>query len=127
MAPLSRFFAIAALLVATGGGCDRRGAQTPQPAPPATAPGSLDNRLLRDLDSRRQWPTNAVKVWLKNPTIALDIKPADGKPLRLHAWARNENDYHTAMMRLDGGDVLYALTDAEFEELCARAAAATVP
>src|SRR5687767_9941397 len=100
MAPLGRFFAIAALLGAASGGCDGRDAQTPQPAGnPATAPVSLDDRLLGTLDSRRQWPSTAVKIWLKNPTVALEVKATDGKAIRVHAWVNNENDYNTAMMR----------------------------
>ena len=123
---MARFLAILALLVAVVGGCKDRDARQPPP-PPATAPASLDERLLGTLNSRRQWPSNAVKVWLKNPTVALVLKPPDGRPVRLHAWAHNENDYNTAMMRLDEGGVLYAITNPEFEELRARAAAAKVP
>lgn len=127
MAPLGRFFAIVALLIAASGGCDGRDAQTPQPeGQPATAPASLADRLLGTLSSRRQWPSDAVKIWLKNPTVALDVKVTDGKRIRLHAWGDNENDYNTAMMRLNEGDVLYAITKAEFEELRTRAAGAKV-
>jgi hypothetical protein len=128
MARLKRVFAVVALLVAAGGGCDGRDAQTPQPAgQPATAPASLDDRLLGTLGSRRQWPSNAVKVWLKKPTVALDVKATDGRPIRLHAWGDNANDYNTAMMRLNEGAVLYAITEAEFEELRTRAAGAKAP
>src|SRR4051794_15450427 len=90
MAPWGRILATLALLAATGG-CDSRDARKPQPsAQPATAPASLDARLLGSLDSRRQWPSNVVKIWLKNPTVALDVKTTDGNPVRLHAWGDNE-------------------------------------
>jgi hypothetical protein len=75
---------------------------------------------LRPLGSRRQWPSNAVRIWLENPTVAIDITSSDHKPVRVHAWGHNENDYNTAMMRLDEGDVLYAISNAEFEELRTR-------
>jgi hypothetical protein len=125
---VGRFFAIVALLVPVSGGCDRRDAQPPPPArQPATAPASLDDRLLGTLDRRRQWSSNGVKIWLKHPTVALDVKATDGKPVRLHVWGDNENDYNTAMMRLNEGAVLYAITKAELEELRTRATGPKVP
>jgi len=128
MAPLGRFFAVLTMLVAAGGGCDDRDTHARRAAgQTATVPASLDDRLLGNLDSRRQWPSNAVKIWLKNTTVALDVKATDGKAVRLHAWGDNENDYNTAMMRLNEGDVLYSITKAEFEELRTRAAGAKVP
>src|SRR4051812_19179747 len=127
MAPWKRILATFALLASTSGGDNRDTSKPQQSAQPATAPASLDGRLLGSLDSRRQWPSNAVKIWLKNPTVALDVQATDGEPIRLHAWGDNENDYNTAMMRLNEGDVLYAITKAEFEELRTRAAAAKVP
>jgi hypothetical protein len=123
----TRILATFALLAATSG-CDDRDARKPQQsAQPATVPTSLDGRLLGSPDSRRQWPGTAEKIWLKNPTVALDVKATDGKPVRLHARGENENDYNSAMTRLNEGAVLYAITQAEFEELRTRAAAAQVP
>lgn len=126
MTLFARSLAILAILIAVGG-CDDRGATNPQPAAQfAAATASLDERLLQTLDSRRQWPSNAVKIWLKNPTVALEVKATDGKTIRLHAWGCNENDYNIAMMRLNDGDVLYAITNAEFEEFRIRAAASEI-
>jgi hypothetical protein len=120
MARLGRFFAVLALLVA-GGGCDARNAQRPREAgQPATIPASLDERLLATLNSRRQWPSNAVKIWLKNPAVEIDLTSSGRNSVRVHAWPRNANDFNTAMMRLVEGNVLYAITDTEFEELRTR-------
>jgi hypothetical protein len=128
MAPWGRIFATFALLAATSGCNGRDAQQKPQPSTqPATVPVLLDDRLLGNLDRRRQWPSNAVKISLKSPTVALDVKTTDGKLVLLHAWGDHENDYNTALMRLNEGDVLYAITKAEFEELRTRAADGKVP
>ena len=124
-----RFLATFTLLVAFGA-CDSRDARQSPRQPPtraATRPASLDDRLLGTLDGRRQWPSNAVKIWLKNPTVSLEMRSSDNRPVRVQAWAHNQNDYNTAMMRLNEGDVLYAITNAEFEELRTRAAGERAP
>lgn len=64
-----------------------------------------------------------MKIWLKNPTVATELASAADRVVRVHAWPASQNDFATAMMRLDEGDVLYALTEGEFEELRARAGA----
>jgi hypothetical protein len=118
-------------LIVVAGACDRREDARPPPSPAqvttTAASRALDERLLGNLATRRQWSSNALKVWLKNPTVATTIISADRKSVRIRAWGHNENDYNTAIMRLDAGDVLYAITKDEFDELWARAAAGKVP
>jgi hypothetical protein len=115
-------------LLLAASACDRRNAQQPTAVTRAvSAPVSLDERLLETLDDRRQWRSNAVKIWLTNPTVATDLSSSKHKSVRVHAWPHNQNDFNTAMMRLNGGDILYAITDNEFEELRTRAAAEKIP
>ena len=113
--------AVAAAVFVAASGCDiaRRSSEVVSRARPKTSNGlaALDTRLWTDLATRRQWPVGGVKIWLKNPTVATEIRSVDGKNVRVHAWAENENDFNVAMMRLDEGPTLYAITRAEFEEV----------
>jgi hypothetical protein len=112
------------LLLAIIVGCDQDSQTQPAPSSqPANVP--LAERLLDDVGRRRHWASNAVKIWLSNPTVRITLAPAGRKPVQVHAWGSNENDFRTAMMRMDQGDVLYAITDAEFDEL--RSAAKEKP
>lgn len=81
------------------------------------SPQSHDSRLLNGIERRRNWPSNTVKIWLANPTISTTLMRSDGRHVVVHAWGRHENDYNTAMMRLDSCDLLYAITEAEFVAL----------
>jgi hypothetical protein len=131
MARSLRFFALL-IVPALAFACDRgddAGRSQPggQSSTAAAASRPLDERLLSSLDGRRQWPVNSAKVWLGNPTVATGLRSSGGRTVLVHAWGRDETDYNTAMMRVARGDVLYALTDAEFEELRARAAARKSP
>jgi len=130
MAPSRRFLGMLTLLVAVGA-CDRpeEARLSQPPAEPTTTAESqpLEEWLLGTLGSRRQWSSNAVKISLNNPNLATTITSPNRKLVRVHAWDHNENDYNTAMVRLDEGDVLYAITNAEFEELHARALAGKMP
>jgi hypothetical protein len=127
-----QFLAILTVL-ALAVGCESRedGRRSEPPATsPTAAAGSLDERLLESLARRRQWPANSVKVWLSNPTVATQITQVTSSGRRsvlVHAWGGNENDYNTPMIRLDRGDVLYAVTNAELDELRARAAVDSRP
>lgn len=85
---------------------------------------SLAQRLLIGLDDRETWPSDGVKVWLKNPTVSATLSLPGGDPVEVHAWAGNENDFNAAMMRLNQGDTLYAITDDEFLMLKERQASA---
>lgn len=94
-------------------------AAQPSDSSPQVSP-SLAERLLSSLDERETWPSNGVKIWLKNPTVSVTLSLPDDDPVEVHAWAHNENDFNIAMMRLDRGDTLYAITDDEFQALKKR-------
>ena len=83
----------------------------------------LEERLLEELAARRTWKTGHVKIWLQNPTVSVVLTTRDGQQVEVHAWPENQNDYNVAMMRIDRGDVLYAMTAQEYQELAARGAA----
>lgn len=70
--------------------------------------------LLNTLDNREEWPSSGVKIWLKNPTVSVSLSRNDGPNTLIHAWSSDENDYGVAMIRVNEGDMLYAITDDEF-------------
>ncbi len=76
--------------------------------------------LVNNLDKRRQWKTVDVKIAVTNPTVELAVTPRQSEKVRVRAWSHSDNDFNTAMMRLDDGD-LYAITEDEFNELSRRA------
>ena len=76
--------------------------------------------FLRGLEGRKRWPVKFVKVNSSVPEIRARIMSPSGQSVEVHAW--QHNDFNTPMMRLDSSDLLYALTDFEFETLCAVAA-----
>lgn len=103
------------------------------PAPSASADAgsndlrSLEERLLENLAARRTWKTNGVKIWLANPTVSVVLTTKDRKRVEVHAWPENQNDFNIAMMRIDRGDVLYAITAQEYQQLVARTARIAAP
>ncbi len=88
------------------------------PAGPARAQVTVAG-IISSLEGRRTWGSNAVKIWLKNPTVVVAAEVNNRKHF-LHAWPANENDDHVPMLRVDGGDSLYQLTAAEFELLLSK-------
>ena len=66
------------------------------------------------LAERRTWNANAVKIWLSNPEVDVQIQ-SYGFAVRVHAWTHN--DYDTPMARLDNGPTLYAISLEEFNAL----------
>lgn len=90
-----------------------------------TSLGDLDERLLTGLEARRQWKTTGVKVQLARPTITVSLKDSQGTSVIVHPWPSRENDFNIAMMRLDSGPILYAITNDEWEELRLRLPGAT--
>jgi len=91
------------------------GAATPPVAPDRT----IDERLL-DVQGRESWPTEHVKIWLDNPSLATTLTAPDGTTTAVHAWPANRHDYSVPMYRLDAGDTLYAMTWEEYAEVQTR-------
>lgn len=119
MARAAQLLVVVSLLM-IGASCDRR--DKPGANPSATdAPDELAERLLGSAATRRQWPAYSVKMWLAKPTVAVTLRAPGGRSVRFDAWSAGENDYNTPMMRIDGGDMLLAITRGEFEELKSRA------
>ena len=83
----------------------------------AQIPKILAQRLLKYQEDRKTWPSNGVKILLKNPMVSVLLSLPNQKPVEVHAWSNNSNDFSTAMMRLDEGDLLYQITDEEFRLL----------
>lgn len=75
------------------------------------------DKLVASLDGRRSWPSHAVKVWLKNPNVVVTRRPPAGKPIVVHAWPANQNDYYVPMARINSGDTLYEVSAEEYQEL----------
>jgi len=117
-----RVVALAAAVLGTA--CDRRSEELPSAVGSshagANAARSLEGRLFDGLSERRCWATSAVKIHLKRPTVSKVLSTKDGRSVVVDAWPSNENDFSVAMMRLDDGDTLYAITDQEWNELRAR-------
>jgi hypothetical protein len=85
----------------------------------ATAP-HLEETLLTGLERRRRWPSKgAVKIWITNPTVAV-VLHHDGGDLVIHAWGSNEKHFNVAMMWVDEGPTLYAITEEEWQALRSR-------
>lgn len=102
-------------------GCSNESAPTPpvgsKLAPETRTIPTLEQRLFNDIDQRRTWPVSGVKIWLANPTVSARLSMPDNTPVLVHAWGSNENDFNVAMMRLDEGETLYAITEKEFWKL----------
>lgn len=109
--------AIATVIVS----CDRSDSASPPPAagPMATSDSSrsLYQRLVEEKAHRQSWPAQAVKIPLNNPDFTISLMSSHHKPVKIDAWNQNQNDFHVAMMRIDDGDALYAITEVEYEEL----------
>jgi len=88
---------------------------------------SLAQRMLINLGDRATWPSNSVKIWLENPTVSVALSLPENDPVDVYAWAKNENDFNVAMMQIDRGSTLYAITDDEFLALKVRQDSAAVP
>ncbi len=61
---------------------------TPEPDRARVASPSIDERLLADLDSRRQWPTTGVKIRLARPIVVTTVTSSQGAQLTLIAERR---------------------------------------
>ncbi len=109
---------IGVLLLSGLAACDREAdTAAPTPSVQAASARTLGDRLLTGLDARTQWSTRHVKINLSGPWITASFVDPEGKNVLVHAWPKTQNDFNVPMMRLDGGAVLYAMTDAEWEEL----------
>lgn len=78
---------------------------------------SLTANIVGTLAGRRTWPSTGVKIWLSNPTVVVSCRKGVGSSTLLHAWGGNENDFNVPMARVNSGDTLFQLTQAEFVEL----------
>jgi hypothetical protein len=86
-------------------GCSKDGGDEPVPVP------------LCSLEGRRTWDLRGVKIRLADPDVVVTRRRADGRPELVHAWPKNQNDFHVAMARIDSGVVLYAISDEEYAAL----------
>jgi hypothetical protein len=98
--------------------CERTSA--PAVVESAAAHEAVAGALLQDVDKRKTWPVRSVKFHASQPELRVQLKSSAGEAVELHAW--RHNDFDTPMMRLNSGDVLYALTESEFASLRAVAA-----
>jgi hypothetical protein len=81
------------------------------------APGMPSQRarsLLDDLDSRRTWPIDAVKLNKREPELTRTLHRGE-EAIRVDAWL--SNDYGVPMLRAGEGPLLFELTRDEFEAL----------
>jgi hypothetical protein len=51
------------------------------------------------------------------PAIELSLRDPAGKRVDLQAWPSDRNDFNVAVMRLDGGSLLYEISAQEWEAL----------
>jgi len=95
--------------------------QIATPPIPAISAGTKTSgvELLRDLSTRKTWAVGSVKAHIAVPELRARVLSPTGEYVDVHAW--RHNDFDTPMMRIDGGDLLYALTESEFETLRAVA------
>lgn len=109
--------------------CDRPGddrASSGDPGPAVAASDRLGDSIAASLAPRRQWKVDEVKVSLRSPDVTAELERFAGGALRVEAWRASNNDFHTPMIRVDGGELLYAITEEELAEL-SRHAPATEP
>lgn len=114
----------AALIATILASCERQSAPATVDVEKSASRGSeriaLDEQLLTGLGERRKWSSSGVKIHLKKPTVETVLTATGGKAVVVHAWGPNENDFNVAMMRLDSGPVLYAITEEEWREIQGR-------
>jgi hypothetical protein len=72
----------------------------------------LSKKILDNLGFRKEWPVNAVKIYLQKPDITVVLASNT-----LHAWSANSNDYNVPMLRINNGPNLYQITMEEYNLL----------
>ena len=83
------------------------------PSVEAVAMSSAD-QLLNNLSTRMQKLPKHVKFQASKPEVTVKLAGRDGISRHIDAWRGTD---YGPMMRLDGADLLYAITQVEYDEL----------
>ena len=106
-------------------GCGR--ASTPAPASPPSPPSQLGlaERLADSRAERRTWRTGDVKVNLRVPEIHVCLLLDDSTTIEVEAW--RHNDFDVPMFRLNRGNDLREMSEAEWREVLGVARSPAAP
>ncbi len=75
------------------------------------------HQILANLDTRRSWPAETVKIRLRSPTVIARTVLPNGSEVHVHAWPGNQNDFDVPMVRIQNGNLLYEVTVDEYARL----------